>query len=41
MIVLVSAYLMLACKVAHPFQCVLSSGCFLRGCGGTDYPYYL
>lgn len=41
LVVLVSAYLMLAHKVTHPFQCVLPSECFLRGCGGTDYLYYL
>lgn len=41
LIVLVSAYLILAHNVAYPFKSVLSSECFLRGCGGTDYPYYL
>lgn len=39
LIVLVSAYLVLVHKVTHPFQWVLSSECFLRGCGGTDYSY--
>lgn len=38
--VLVSAYLIFAHKMTYPFKCVLSSQCFLRGCGGTDYHYY-